>query len=282
MKLSNRLANGAARDAVADLRAHVSGHPGREDGWVLLATALDRAGRPGEALAALARAREALSGGGTALARTGARIRSATKQSPAEPTGTADSVWNRAAASWDRPVPARSQARLHATAGLLRDLAVTGPDGVEEAHQHRRDLVEAAEGTGDPELAARVIGSYDIPAVWTRADDPGGSGELCRAAARTAARLGPDGSPALRARMLSVVAVESRATPPRTPRSPGPPAPPPPSRGGCAPSGPRTRPYGSPGASATPRSWRSPSTAPSCRRSPPAGRPTAGMPSAPN
>ncbi len=33
------MANGAARDTVADLRAHVSGHPGREDGWVLLATA---------------------------------------------------------------------------------------------------------------------------------------------------------------------------------------------------------------------------------------------------
>lgn len=152
-------ANGAARDAVADLRAHLSGHPGREDGWVLLATALDRAGRPGEALAALARAREALSGGGASLARTEARILSATKQSPAEPAGTADSVWNRAAASWDPSVPARSQARLHSTAGLLRDFAVTGPDGLEEAHRHRRDLVEAAEATGDPELAARVIGS---------------------------------------------------------------------------------------------------------------------------
>ncbi|MFF0259561.1 BTAD domain-containing putative transcriptional regulator [Streptomyces microflavus] len=204
------MATGAARDAVADLRAYVSGHPGREDGWVLLATALDRAGRRGEALAALARAREALSGGGAALARTEARILSATRQSPAEPAGAADSVWNRAAASWERSVPARSQARLHATAGLLRDLAVTGPDGLEEAHRHRRDLVEAAEATGDPELAARVIGSYDVPAVWTRADDPEGTGELCRAAARAAARLGPEGSPTLRARLLSVVAVESR------------------------------------------------------------------------
>ncbi|MFC9384302.1 BTAD domain-containing putative transcriptional regulator, partial [Streptomyces sp. NPDC057020] len=37
------LATGAARDAVADLRAHVAAHPGREDGWALLATALDRA-----------------------------------------------------------------------------------------------------------------------------------------------------------------------------------------------------------------------------------------------
>ncbi len=153
---------------------------------------------------------EALSGGGAALARTEARILSATKQSPPEPAGAADSVWNGAAASWDRSVPARSQARLHATVGLLRDLAVTGPDGLEEAHRHRRDLVEAAETPGDPQLAARVIGSYDVPAAaWTRADNPGGSGELRRAAARTAARPGPDGSPALRTRLLSVVAVES-------------------------------------------------------------------------
>ncbi|MFI9056822.1 hypothetical protein ACIGXQ_20165 [Streptomyces anulatus] len=91
-------------------------------------------------------------------------------------------------------------------AGLLRDLAVTGPDGLEEAHRHRRDLVAAVETTGDPELAARTIGSYDVPAVWTRADDTEGAGELSRAAAR----LGPEGPPALRARLLSVMAVESR------------------------------------------------------------------------
>ncbi|MGW1155217.1 BTAD domain-containing putative transcriptional regulator [Streptomyces rubiginosohelvolus] len=204
------LATGAARDAVADLHAHVAEYPGREDGWVLLATALDRAGRRGEALRALAQARDALSGGGGALARTEARILSAAADSPAEPAGTADSIWDRAAASWDRSVPARSRARLHATAGLLRDLAVSGPDGLEEAHRHRRDLVAAAERTGDPELAARIIGSYDVPAVWTRADDPEGAGELTRAAARAAALLGPEGPPALRARLLSVVAVESR------------------------------------------------------------------------
>ncbi|MFB8064817.1 AfsR/SARP family transcriptional regulator, partial [Streptomyces rubiginosohelvolus] len=204
------LATGAARDAVADLHAHVAEHPGREDGWVLLATALDRAGRRGEALRALAQARDALSGGGGALARTEARILGSAADHPVEPAGTADSIWDRAAASWDRSVPARSRARLHATAGLLRDLAVSGPDGLEEAHRHRRDLVAVAERTGDPELAARIIGSYDVPAVWTRADDPEGAGELSRAAARAAALLGPEGPPALRARLLSVVAVESR------------------------------------------------------------------------
>ncbi|WP_235034731.1 AfsR/SARP family transcriptional regulator [Streptomyces sp. SLBN-115] len=58
------LATGAAREAVADLRAHAAAHPGREDGWVLLATALDRAGRRGEALETLSRARAALAGAG--------------------------------------------------------------------------------------------------------------------------------------------------------------------------------------------------------------------------
>nr|WP_240528494.1 BTAD domain-containing putative transcriptional regulator [Streptomyces humi] len=209
------LATGAARDAVADLRAHLAAHPGREDGWVLLATALDRSGRRGEALDTLLRARRALTGaygpgGAAALARAEARILSGTTVPVAEPAGAADGVWDRAAAAWDRSVPARSRARLYATAGLLRDLAVTGADGLEEAREHRRDLVAAAETTGDTELAARIIGSYDVPAVWTRADDPGGAGELVRAAARAAARLGPDGPPALRARLLSVVAVESR------------------------------------------------------------------------
>ncbi|MGW1842890.1 AfsR/SARP family transcriptional regulator [Streptomyces sp. NPDC001966] len=53
-------ATGATRDAVADLRAHVTAHPGQEDGWLLPATAPDRAGQRGEALEALSHARAAL------------------------------------------------------------------------------------------------------------------------------------------------------------------------------------------------------------------------------
>ncbi|MGW7553359.1 hypothetical protein [Streptomyces rimosus] len=250
---------------------------------MLLATALDRSGRHGEALETLRHARTALigaygSGAGAALARAEARIRSGTTDYAAEPGGVADGVWGRAAAAWDRSVPARSRARLHATAGLLRDLAVTGADGLEEAREHRRELVAAAETTGDAELAAGIIGSYDVPAVWTRADDPGNAGELVRAAARAAARLGPDGPPALRARPPSSHA----ATRPPTRRSPGRPMPPPPNRGGCAPNAPPRRPYASPAASRTPRCSRSPSTAPSCSPSPPADRPPAATHSAPN
>ncbi|MDH6214249.1 BTAD domain-containing putative transcriptional regulator [Streptomyces pseudovenezuelae] len=208
------LATGAAREAVVDLEAHVVAHPWREDGWVLLATALERSGRRGDALEAVRRARHTLAerlgiDPGPALTRAEARLLKGSSGS-AEASGAVDGVWGRAAAAWERAVPARSRARLHATAALLRDLAVTGADGLEEAREHRRDVVAAAEATGDAELAARIIGSYDVPAVWTRADDSDDAGELSRAAARAAAALAPGESPALRARLLSVVAVESR------------------------------------------------------------------------
>ncbi|MEW2162664.1 BTAD domain-containing putative transcriptional regulator [Streptomyces sp. NPDC007084] len=210
------IATGAAREAVPDLESHVTAHPWREDGWALLATALDRSGRRGDALAVLRRARQTLADDlgmdpGPALARVEERILKGTAGAgTAEESGAADGVWGRTAAAWERSVPARSRARLHATAGLLRELAVTGADGLEEAREHRGAVVAAAGATGDAELAARVIGSYDVPAVWTRADDPAGAAELVRAAARSAAALGTGAAPGARARLLSVVAVESR------------------------------------------------------------------------
>ncbi|MEU4559578.1 BTAD domain-containing putative transcriptional regulator [Actinoplanes sp. NPDC023936] len=51
---------GRAEEAVTDLQAHVVAAPLREDGWGLLATALYRSGRQGEALSALRRARDTL------------------------------------------------------------------------------------------------------------------------------------------------------------------------------------------------------------------------------
>jgi DNA-binding SARP family transcriptional activator len=54
------LALGRAAEAAFDLRAHADGQPLREDAWRLLATALYRSGRQGEALAALRQARQTL------------------------------------------------------------------------------------------------------------------------------------------------------------------------------------------------------------------------------
>ncbi|MFC0039087.1 BTAD domain-containing putative transcriptional regulator [Actinomadura rayongensis] len=54
------LAVGSAAEAVPDLEAHTAAHPLREDAWRLLGLALYRAGRQGDALAALRRARAVL------------------------------------------------------------------------------------------------------------------------------------------------------------------------------------------------------------------------------
>ncbi|MCF6475652.1 AfsR/SARP family transcriptional regulator, partial [Nonomuraea sp. MG754425] len=54
------LASGGAAESVPDLEAHLAGHPLREDGWRLLALALYRTGRQGDALAQLRRARQVL------------------------------------------------------------------------------------------------------------------------------------------------------------------------------------------------------------------------------
>ncbi|MGW4498828.1 BTAD domain-containing putative transcriptional regulator [Micromonospora sp. NPDC004336] len=54
------LALDRAAEAVTGLRAHAADHPLREDAWQLLATALYRSGRQGEALAALRQVRDTL------------------------------------------------------------------------------------------------------------------------------------------------------------------------------------------------------------------------------
>ena len=55
-----RLALGLAAEAVPELDAHVTEHPWREEAWRLLALALYRTGRQGDALAVLRRARSML------------------------------------------------------------------------------------------------------------------------------------------------------------------------------------------------------------------------------
>ncbi|MFX4292905.1 BTAD domain-containing putative transcriptional regulator [Streptomyces bohaiensis] len=211
------LAAGAPERAAADLDAHVTEHPGREEGWRLLALALYRAGRQGEALAAVRRARAALRDGlgldpGPRLGRLEQEM---LRQDPhldpdrADPT---DRLWESARASWDAEVRAGARARLESTAGLVRDLAFTGGGGLARSRDHRLAAVLAAERTGDPELTARVIGTHDVPAVWTSSDDPRQATELVSAARRTLDRL-PPGREAARCRLLAAIAVESRGVP---------------------------------------------------------------------
>ncbi|WBC08348.1 BTAD domain-containing putative transcriptional regulator [Micromonospora sp. WMMA1947] len=212
------LALDRAADAVPDLDAHVAAHPWREDGWALLASALYRAGRQADALAVLRRARDLLRD--QLGLDPGARLRrletDLLRQAEPEPTGPAR-VWAETAAAYERSVVPGARARLESTVGLLRSLAVTGPGGLEAARDQREAAITAAEQLGDPEFTARVIGGYDVPAIWTRSDDPAQAARVVAAAQRALAGLGPEAPETTRARLLATVAIESRGT-----ASPGP------------------------------------------------------------
>ncbi|MGW1340362.1 AfsR/SARP family transcriptional regulator [Kribbella sp. NPDC002412] len=208
-----QLASGLAAEAVPDLDAHVTEHPWREEAWRLLALALYRTGRQGDALAVLRRARSMLVDQlgvdpGTALSRLETDIlNQAEHLAPA----SAGRVWEEAAAAY---VGAGARVRLESTVGLLRNLAVTGGGGLEAARRHRLAAVTAAEELGDADLTARVIGAYDVPAIWTRSDDEAQAAAIVAAAERA---LRPQEHPAARARLLATIALESRGS--RAPRA---------------------------------------------------------------
>ncbi|GAA3206122.1 AfsR/SARP family transcriptional regulator [Actinocorallia longicatena] len=205
---------GRAAEAVPDLDAHARAHPAREEAWRLLALALYRADRQADALEVLRGARWELAerlgldpGPGLRDLEADILRRSGRLDAPADP---ASRVWASATAALDGASDARL--RLEATAGMMRGLAVTGADGLLAAREHRAAAVEAAEELGDAELTARVIGVYDVPANWTRSDDPAQAARLAATAERTLARLPPDAAPGTRARLLATVALESRGT----------------------------------------------------------------------
>lgn len=217
-----RLALGRAADVVPDLDAHVADHPWREEAWRLLALALYRTGRQADALAVLRRAR------GLLLEQLGLDPSPRLRRLEADILRHADRaggdagppgpqrIWAEVAAAYDRAVASGSRARLESTVGLLRSLAVTGASGLEAARDQRVAAIAAAEQLGDPDLTARVIGGYDVPAIWTRSDDPAQAAQVVAAAERALAALHPGASDATRARLLATIAVESRGT--RAPR----------------------------------------------------------------
>ncbi len=209
-----QLTLGAAAAAVPDLDAHVAEHPWREDAWGLLATALYRSGRQADALAVLARARRMLADDlgidpGPALRRLEHDLLRQAEHLDPIATDPTVRVWEQARAAYDSAVPPGTRTRLESTAGLMRDLAVTGGGGLESARAHRLSAVVAADELGDPELTARVIGIYDVPAIWTRSDDPAQAARLVDIAEKTLLRL-PRHDDADRARLLATIAVESR------------------------------------------------------------------------
>ncbi|WP_344945578.1 AfsR/SARP family transcriptional regulator [Actinomadura miaoliensis] len=214
---SARLALGLAAEAIPDLDAHVADHPWREDAWRLLALALYRTGRQGDALAVLRRARTHLVeelgvDPGPALRRLETDI---LRHAPHLAPDGAAQVWAQTAAVYDRTVTSGARARLESTVGLLRSLAMSGGAGLEAARRQRTATVAAAEELGDDELTARVIGAYDVPAIWTRSDDPDQAARIVAAAERA---LTSTTHEATRARLLATIALEMRGT--RSPRGP--------------------------------------------------------------
>lgn len=221
-----RLTSGAAAEVIPDLDAHAADHPWREDAWALLASALYQAGRQADSLAVLRRARAALADElgldpGPRLRRLEADIlaqdpRLEPRPSPAT---AAAQVWTEAAAAYDRAVSAGAHARLDSTVSLLRNLAVTGGTGLELARGHRLAAITAAEEFGDPDLTARVIGAFDVPAIWTHSDDPCQAEQVVAAAERTLAALPADAPhDPVRCRLLATIALEMRGS--RSPRGP--------------------------------------------------------------
>ncbi|MFE6887702.1 BTAD domain-containing putative transcriptional regulator [Streptomyces sp. NPDC057694] len=199
------LTSGAGADLVAELGGHVAEHPWREPAWGLLARALYRDGRPAEALDTLRRARTML--GEQLGLDPGPRLRrlesDILNRSPdLEPPGERHPG-----------IPPRTRNRLgpRTTVELARTLALAGGDALVGSRRDRLAAITAAERTGDATLTARVIGAYDVPAIWTRADDPDQSRAVVAAAGRTLAKIGPDGPADLRARLLATIANESRA-----------------------------------------------------------------------
>ncbi|WP_307135913.1 AfsR/SARP family transcriptional regulator [Streptomyces aurantiacus] len=255
-------------DAVPDLDAHLTDHPWREDAWRLLALALYRHHRQGDALAVLRRARAVLTDQlgvdpGPGLRRLESDILTqapelnlgprppltqgrgaVTYAAPprgrgqpphpaadnAPPTESTAQLWTTAAAAYHRTVAAGARTRLDSTIGLIRNLAVTGGAGLEEARRHRTAAIAAAEEFADPELTARVIGAYDVPAIWTRADDPAAAAQIVAAAERTLAALpttttratstgtGTGPYDTARCRLLTTIALETRGA--DSPRGP--------------------------------------------------------------
>jgi DNA-binding SARP family transcriptional activator len=207
-----RLALDLAAQALPDLQAHITGHPWRENAWRLLALALYRSGRQAEALDVIRRAKSLLvtelgldPGPSLATLETDILRHAAHLHPPA------DDVWAVTAAAYQRTAPGFTRTRLESAATLAGSLALAGGSGLEAAMRQRMAAIEAAEKLGDPDLTARVIGNFDVPAIWPRSDDPATAARIVTAAERTLTAL-PAGRDSLRARLLATIAVESRGS----------------------------------------------------------------------
>ncbi|OLF08224.1 BTAD domain-containing putative transcriptional regulator [Actinophytocola xanthii] len=116
-------------------------------------------------------------------------------------------LWSAALTAHEAAGAEDSRERLALLAGLVRTLALTG--GLDRARRYRAEAVGLAEAVGDPELTARVITGFDVPAIWTDNDDPELGRRIALVAEQTLAAL--PGPTARRARLLATIALELRS-----------------------------------------------------------------------
>ncbi|MGG7465945.1 AfsR/SARP family transcriptional regulator [Plantibacter sp. YIM 135347] len=204
-------------DAVPLLERQTVQHPWREHSWRLLALALYRSERRTDALDAVRRARTHLVDelGLDPGRRLADLERDLLRNDPSLelPEGS-ESLLLRAASAHRRT---GSRAQLESASALVTGLAVSGE--LDAAAEERMAIIEAAQALGDPELAARIVGGFDVPGVWTRSDDPVRSAAIVDAATRLLASLPPTASDRSRVRLLATVAMESRGTADRMPEA---------------------------------------------------------------
>ncbi|KRC32900.1 AfsR/SARP family transcriptional regulator [Oerskovia sp. Root22] len=210
------LALGRPHEAVPTLRELVGRHPLRERASLLLARALDGSGQSAESLEVLGTARGELVAVGLDPSRELDDLQTSILRHE-RPREDSD-AFSRATEASTRITDAHSRLRLESTVALLRTLAVSGGTGLAEARSQRSEIVDAVDRLGDPALAARIIGGFDVPSIWPRSDDEHASAAVAAAALRALDELDPDGTTA-RARLLAVVAVELRGSRTRTGRA---------------------------------------------------------------
>ncbi|MEU6753657.1 BTAD domain-containing putative transcriptional regulator, partial [Spirillospora sp. NPDC046719] len=176
------LALGAAAEAVPDLEAHAGAHPLREEAWRLLALALYRTGRQGDALAALRRARAALTeelgvdpgpalrdleagilaqapdlGGGVERS-----VPSVVRAAPAEPSGTAF-------VGRERELAVLDEAARAAEAGHGTTVLISGDAGMGKTALSER-LARLLAGRGWTCAWGRAPETAGAPAAWPWAE----------------------------------------------------------------------------------------------------------------
>lgn len=198
---------GQPAEAVAMLEAQVEENPWREEGWRLLAMTLYQSHRQGDALAVLRRARAqhanelGLDPSPALVDLEGRMLRRDPGLHHVEPLRLAMT-----ATAYSR---SGTRVQLEASNAVLGSLAVAG--NLETARTQRIAAIQAAADLNDPALAARVIGGYDIPGIWTRPDDPVAAA-VVMAAAEDALAANPGLNDRTRARLLATIAMESRGT----------------------------------------------------------------------